>query len=166
MTSHPTMQALYTMAARPCGVSAGDAARAYGLDPDMVYNRLENMVATGRLTRRRVKQGGKRLCWHFFADPSVPWSAAERKAKARIAAKIEEAKQRIARAITHGKDRPIGAKARRTTRMIDGRRVPVTIGPCSPDMRFHVKQVREPYFGNLAIGSYLPSDTAISRASI
>lgn len=162
MRTAPTMQALYALAQRPEGVTTADVAKRYGLSGGLVSNRLANMADTGRLRREPLGQD-RRHRWRFVADPAVPWATAERRAKERIAAKIEESKQRIAHAMKHGKDGVIAAKSRTTTRTIDGRAVKVTIGPCSPDMRFHVAKP-DRTFAALALGSYLPSESAVARA--
>lgn len=129
MSNRPTMQALYALAQRPEGVTTADAARLFGLSGGLICNRLANMADTGRI-RREPLGHDRRHRWRFVADPSVAWATAERRAKERIAAKIEESKQRIAHAMKHGKDGVIAAKSRTTTRTIDGRSVKVTIGPC------------------------------------
>lgn len=162
MKTSPTMQALYALAQRPEGVTTADASRLFGISGGLIGNRLANMADTGRIRREALGQDRRHL-WRFVADPAVPWATAERRAKERIAAKIEESKQRIANAMRQGKDGVIASPTRTTTRTIDGRSVKVTIGPCSPDMRFHVERPART-FSALALGSYLPTESAISRA--
>lgn len=162
MKTSPTMQALYALAQRPEGVTTADASRLFGISGGLIGNRLANMADTGRIRREALGQDRRHL-WRFVADPAVSWSKADTIARKRIAAKIAESKARVAHAMNHGTGGIIASPTRTTTRTIDGRKVPVTIGPCSPDMRFHVERPART-FSALALGSYLPTESAISRA--
>lgn len=155
---------IYTLAQRPGGVSCGEAAQACGCNPDEASPRLRWMSESRRLMSKPVKEGRTRT--RYFADPEVSLRDLELRLAAEIRAR-KAAQVKASNLSTKGMlALPRGdAGPRVEWRVIDGRRVKVTVCPAGKDTRFSVNPSEvAPLFGCLGFGRYLQRDTAIARA--
>jgi hypothetical protein len=155
---------IYALAQRPEGVSSPEIAAATGIENSEVHGHIRWMCDSGRLRKRKVNEG--RVRSRFYADPNVSIDvlAAKRAERVRL-----EHEARLARSNAALRE-PFKVKSASTAavewRVVDGRRVKVTVCPAGTDQRFtarpgDVAQV----FGCLGPGRYLDrGETWASRA--
>lgn len=154
---------IYELAQRANGVSSPEIAKATGIPNSEVHGHIRWMRDSGKLTRKRVSEG--RTKSRFFADPAVSLDVLVRTRSEQVRASKERQVAASNQAVKAGVKPTSGARAVVEWRVIDGRRVKVTVCPASHDTRFTANPSDvAPLFGCLGFGRYLQRDSAIARA--